>query len=118
MSVTVAAVTVVIHACGSSLACESSDMVHAAISLYASLGLGYDGLAALATSVIGLEIAPHFDKPFFSTSFTNMWGRRWNMSIGNTLRVLIYDPILEGEHDQALGSRGCRGACIFESRRC
>lgn len=76
---------------------------HAAITLYAFLGLGYDGLAALATSMIGLEIAPHFDKPFFSRSFTNMWGRRWNMSIGNTLRVLIYDPILEGERDQALG---------------
>lgn len=41
---------------------------YAAISLYTFLGLGYDGLACLATSMVDLEIALHFDKPFFSES--------------------------------------------------
>ena len=70
---------------------------YAAISLYTFLGCGFDGLACLATIMIDLEIAPHFDKPFISESFSSMWGRRWNMSVGNTLRVLIYDPIQEGK---------------------
>lgn len=52
--------------------------------------------------MIDLQIAPHFNKPFFSESFSSMWGRRWNMSVGNTLRILIYDPIQEGE-----GTWGC-----------
>ncbi len=75
--------------------------VCAAISLYTLLGCIYDGPASLATSMIGLEIAPHFNKPFFAESFTSLWGRRWNMSVGNTLRVLIYDPIQEGEASTA-----------------
>ena len=70
---------------------------YAAISLYTFLGCGCDGLACLATSMIDLQIAPHFSQPFFSESFSSMWGRRWNMSVGNTLRILIYEPIQEGE---------------------
>ena len=71
--------------------------LHAAISLYTVLGCAYDILAFLAASMIRLEVAPHFDKPFFSKSFSSMWGKRWNLSVGNTLRDLIYDPIQEGE---------------------
>ena len=83
---------------------------YAAISLYTFLGCGCDGLACLATSMINLEIVPHFDKPFFSESFSSMWGRRWNMSVGNTLRVLLYDPIQEGE-----GTRECLAGLLLVS---
>lgn len=85
--------------------------LYAAISLYTFLGLGYDGLACLATSMMDLEIAAHFDKPFFSKSFSNMWGRRWNMSIGNTLRALIYDPIQEGESAGRCHAWVVQGSC-------
>lgn len=61
----------------------------AAVGLYAFLGLLMDGPASLASSLIGLKIAPHFDKPFLSTSVTDFWSRRWNLTAGNALRFLV-----------------------------
>ncbi|CAL8472040.1 g11582 [Coccomyxa elongata] len=66
-----------------------------AVGLYAFLGLLMDGPASLASSLIGLKIAPHFDKPFLSSSVTDFWSRRWNLTAGNALRFLVYDPITE-----------------------
>lgn len=31
-----------------------------------------------------------------STSLTDFWGRRWNITTSSVLRTLIYDPIVEG----------------------
>ena len=61
----------------------------AAVGLYAFLGLLMDGPASLASSLIGLKIAPHFDKPFLSSSVTDFWSRRWNLTAGNALRFLV-----------------------------
>ena len=55
-----------------------------------------DGPASLFTSMIGLQIAPHFNKPFFSESLTSFWGKRWNLTVSNCLRGPVYDPIYEG----------------------
>ena len=46
--------------------------------------------------VCGISVAPHFCEPYFSSSFTDFWSRRWNLNTGYTLRFLIYDPICEG----------------------
>jgi hypothetical protein len=61
----------------------------AALGMYAFLGLLMDGPATLVTSFIGLKIAPHFDKPFLSSSITDFWSRRWNLTAGNALRFLV-----------------------------
>ncbi len=55
-----------------------------------------DGPASLITSMIGLQIAPHFDKPFLAESLTSFWGKRWNLTISNCLRGPVYDPMYEG----------------------
>ena len=71
-------------------------LVLAAVSLYAFLGFAMDGPASLITSLIGLQIAPHFNKPFLAESLTSFWGKRWNLTISNCLRAPVYDPIYEG----------------------
>ncbi len=71
-------------------------LVLAAVSLYAFLGFAMDGPASLITSLIGLQIAPHFNKPFLAESLTSFWGKRWNLTISNCLRGPVYDPIYEG----------------------
>ena len=72
------------------------DPVPAAVALYCFLGLIMDGSAFLAKWLIGLNIAPHFDQPYFASSLSDWWSRRWNLTVGNCLRFLIYDPIAEG----------------------
>ena len=57
--------------------------------MYAFLSMLMDGPASLATSFIGLKIAPHFDKPYLTCSLTDFWSRRWNLTAGNTLRFLV-----------------------------
>ena len=61
----------------------------------------FGGLMQLVSVVIplvcGISVAPHFCKPYFSSSFTDFWSRRWNLNTGYALRFLIYDPICEGK---------------------
>ena len=66
--------------------------------LYTFLGLTYDAIAAAAVVVpcLRLDLSPHFDHPFLSTSFADLWGRRWNLIAGHALRFLVFDPIVEG----------------------
>lgn len=56
-----------------------------------------DGPASVLTSMIGLQIAPHFNKPFIAESLKAFWGQRWNLTISNCMRGPIYDPIYEGD---------------------
>jgi len=64
--------------------------------IYAVLGCIFDVTAAFAARAFGLTLAPHFDKPFLSTSATDIWARRWNLVVGTNLRDLVYAPIVEG----------------------
>ena len=52
--------------------------------------------AAAIFKFANLPISPHFDKPFLSASVGEFWSKRWNLTVGNTLRSLVYDPIHEG----------------------
>ncbi|DBB08374.1 TPA: hypothetical protein ACH3X3_008535 [Trebouxia sp. C0006] len=65
--------------------------------MYACMGFLYDGPTKVASTLIGLEIAPLFNKSFLAESFSSFWGRRWNLCVGNSLRELVYDPIQEGQ---------------------
>lgn len=56
-----------------------------------------DGPASLLTSLIGLEIAPHFNRPYYSDSIASFWGKRWNLTVSNCLRAPVFDTISEGE---------------------
>lgn len=65
-------------------------------AIYCFLGLLMDGPAALVLSLIGVLILPTFDQPWLSTSLSDFWGRRWNITTSHMLRVIVYDPIAEG----------------------
>ena len=53
--------------------------------------------AIIIVKVAGLQVSPHFDSPFLSASVAEFWSKRWNLTIGNTLRTVVYDPIHEGD---------------------
>lgn len=67
-----------------------------ALGMYTFLGTIMDGPASALTSMVGLNIAPHFNAPFLSESVSSFWGSRWNLTASNTLRFLVYDPICDG----------------------
>lgn len=56
-----------------------------------------DVLVALSSFVVrtlvGLELEPPSDEPYVSTSLQEFWGKRWNLTVTNTLRHTIYKPV-------------------------
>lgn len=69
----------------------------AAFCLYWFLGVMMDGTAAGLGWLAGIPVSPHFDAPYLSSSVSEFWSKRWNLTVGNSLRLLVYDPINEGE---------------------
>jgi len=67
-----------------------------AFMLYWFLGVLMDGPAAFLSWGLGVSLSPHFDKPYLATSLSDFWSKRWNLTVGNSLRALCYDPIHEG----------------------
>ena len=64
--------------------------------LYAVLGFIFDLAGLVSSSVFCINLSPHFDMPFLSTSATNFWAKRWNLVAGTLLREVVYEPIIEG----------------------
>ncbi|GFY91609.1 ubiquitin protein ligase 5 [Actinidia rufa] len=69
-------------------------MVLYGFHIYFMLELILATVAALARSVLGLELEPQFNDPYLSTSLQDFWGRRWNIMVTRTLRPPVYDPAL------------------------
>eukprot|EP00878_Enallax_costatus_P017806 GHUV01018710.1.p1 GENE.GHUV01018710.1~~GHUV01018710.1.p1 ORF type:complete len:426 (+),score=120.91 GHUV01018710.1:134-1411(+) len=67
-----------------------------ALCLSLSLGAIWDFWCFMTALWFGVEPAPSFDKPWLSTSFADYWSRRWNLTVTYMLRVLIYEPVMEG----------------------
>jgi hypothetical protein len=65
------------------------------MGLYGLLSAVMDGPAAMVTALLGLKCSPHFDHPWRATSVASFWSKRWDLAAGNTLRQLVYDPIIE-----------------------
>eukprot|EP00884_Botryococcus_braunii_P018070 jgi/Botrbrau1/4947/Bobra.0122s0025.1 len=70
------------------------------LGLYMLLSALLDAVA-IPSAGSGLRLAQHFQHPYLSTSFGELWSKRWNLVAGTTLRNLIYEPISEGRliHD-------------------
>lgn len=67
-----------------------------ALCVSLSLGAVFSLLGAFASAAFGITVAPSFDAPWLSTSFADYWSRRWNLTTTYMLRVMVYEPILEG----------------------
>lgn len=59
--------------------------------LYADLG-GYSLIAIGTSRMLGFNVIPNFNRPFFSTSMAEFW-RRWHMSLISWLTDYIYTPL-------------------------
>jgi len=53
---------------------------------------GYSDIALGAARMLGIELTPHFDRPYASRSITEFW-RRWHMSLSSWLRDYLYSPL-------------------------
>ena len=74
--------------------------------------------AAIVMRLTGMPLSPHCDKPFLSASVSEFWSRRWNITVANTLRSLVYDPINEGEMVVAPLLHNNGSVCITFELRC
>ena len=58
----------------------------------------------------GLALAPQFYYPLGSTSLSDFWGRRWNLTQGLVLKHYVYQPIVEGRWvAAAAAAKPCAG---------
>ena len=62
---------------------------------------GYSGIAIGIGKMLGFDLGRNFDKPYFSTSFSEFW-TRWHISLSSWLRDYLYIPLG--------GSRGSKNA--------
>ncbi|XP_039022297.1 probable long-chain-alcohol O-fatty-acyltransferase 1 [Hibiscus syriacus] len=46
-----------------------------------------------AQVILRVELEPHFNSPLLASSLQDFWGRRWNLRVSETLRLVVYDPI-------------------------
>uniref|UniRef100_A0A803P9F3 Wax synthase domain-containing protein n=1 Tax=Cannabis sativa TaxID=3483 RepID=A0A803P9F3_CANSA len=49
-------------------------------------------VATLARAMVGLELEPHFNEPYLSTSLQDFWGKRWNLIVTRILRPTVFLP--------------------------
>ena len=64
--------------------------------LFLLLSLALDLLAiAVALLSPSLLILPHFEPPFLATSLQDFWARRWNLTMSNSLREAVYEPLVD-----------------------
>ncbi len=64
------------------------------IRVYADLG-GYSVIAIGCAKVMGIDVMPNFNRPFFATTMSELW-RRWHMSLIKWLTDYVYTPISFG----------------------
>ena len=53
----------------------------------------FGSLVAAATPRFILE--PHFDAPYLAPSFSSFWANRWNLTVSSSLRVAVYEPVVD-----------------------
>lgn len=61
------------------------------IRVYGDLG-GYSLIAIGCAKVMGINVIPNFNRPFFATTMSEFW-RRWHMSFIKWLTDYIYTPL-------------------------
>jgi len=61
------------------------------IRVYGDLG-GYSLIAIGCANIMGINVIPNFNRPFFAISMSEFW-RRWHMSLITWLTDYIYTPL-------------------------
>lgn len=78
---------------------DYSDYIHPkliivlyAFHVYFLLELTLAVSAAMARSLLGIELEPQFNEPYLSTSLQDFWGKRWNLMVSRILHPTVYEP--------------------------
>lgn len=66
----------------------------ALIGLGLIVPFGLFHLMALAWLAVGRHARPIMDRPFWSVSLTEFWGRRWNLAVHDLMHDLTFRPLL------------------------
>ena len=61
------------------------------IQVYADFSGGVD-IARGFAQIVGIELEPNFNQPYFATSIEDFW-RRWHMTLGHWMRDYIFYPL-------------------------
>jgi alginate O-acetyltransferase complex protein AlgI len=61
------------------------------IRVYGDLG-GYSLIAIGCAKVMGIDVVPNFNRPFFATTISEFW-RRWHISLITWLTDYVYTPL-------------------------
>ncbi|CAM6128959.1 unnamed protein product [Calypogeia fissa] len=79
--------------------------------------LFFEVVIVLPASMVGTELQPVFDNPFWSDSLGDFWGQRWNLIVINLLRVSVYEPMLRmrGRKSSIFGRGICTGTTFLVS---
>ncbi|PHU12976.1 hypothetical protein BC332_19906 [Capsicum chinense] len=96
-----AAECVILAACMEMILRATSEMHHKLVLIVycVMIFLVIDILVAFSSFIIkyfvGLEVEldPPSNEPYFSTSLQDFWGRRWNLTVTNMLRLSVYNPV-------------------------
>ncbi|KAJ7196321.1 hypothetical protein O6H91_02G066400 [Diphasiastrum complanatum] len=70
------------------------------ILLYLFVTIVLETFAAIANSLFGIIVEPHFDNPLAAASLEEFWARRWNLLVSNSLREVVYQPVLAALKDR------------------
>ena len=54
---------------------------------------GYSLIARGVARLFGYEVAPNFEQPYFSRSFTEFW-RRWHMTLSSWIFEYVFNPFM------------------------
>lgn len=66
-------------------------VVFFAFQLYADFS-GYTDIAIGSARMLGFDLSPNFNHPYFATSVADFW-RRWHISLSNWIRDYVYYPL-------------------------
>lgn len=66
--------------------------IYNVLNLYADFS-SYVDIAMGSARLLGIRLDPNFDRPFTSTSITELW-RRWHMTLSFWLRDYLFMPLL------------------------
>eukprot|EP00878_Enallax_costatus_P007911 GHUV01008276.1.p1 GENE.GHUV01008276.1~~GHUV01008276.1.p1 ORF type:complete len:481 (+),score=169.26 GHUV01008276.1:824-2266(+) len=71
-----------------------------------------------ARTFLGMTLAPHFRNPFASSSLTDFWARRWNITQGLVLRFFVYEPIVQARWvpESAMPGKAAAAAAAAQAR--
>lgn len=58
---------------------------------------GYSFIAIGLGEILGFDLRRNFDRPYFSTSFSEFW-QRWHISLSSWLRDYLYKPLGGNRH--------------------